>query len=300
MLSRASFKAMGTMNTVAVDEPDVLPDALALVQLLIGKVDAVCSRFRADSELSQANQAAGRGPVVMHPLLEEALTAAFRAAEMTGGLVDPTVGKHVEDAGYTVTFTAVPADGPPLEVPVRKLLGWRSVEMDATTHSLTLPLGVALDLGASGKAWAADRAATAVAETFGVAALVECGGDVAVRGRVPGDGWPVRVAPDESASLWQDVLVRDGGLATSGTTARRWRRGGIEVHDIIDPRTGRAAETPWAMVTVAAATCLEANAAATAALILGRDANSWLDACRLPARLVRADGQVELAGGWSA
>jgi thiamine biosynthesis lipoprotein len=117
---------------------------------------------------------------------------------------------------------------------------------------------------------------------------------------VPGVGWPVRVALDENAKEWQDVLVRDGGLATSGTTARRWRRGGVELHDIIDPRTGLPAKSPWAMVTVAARTCLEANAAATAALILGDEAPAWLNACRLPSRMVHVDGHVELAGGWSA
>ncbi len=298
-LSRATFKALGVMNTVAVDEPDALEDALALVQDQIAEIDEVCSRFRPDSELSRANRAAGQ-TLVLHPLLEEALVAAIRAAEMTGGLVDPTVGKHVADAGYTVTFTAMPADGPPMNVEVQQKADWRAVELDAATHSLRVPAGVSLDLGASGKAWAADRAAAAVADAFGVAALVECGGDVAVRGRVPGEGWPVRVALDENAEEWQDVLMRDGGLATSGTTARRWRRGGVEVHDIIDPRTGLPATTQWAMVTVAARTCLEANAAATAALILGDEAPAWLNACRLPSRMVHVDGHVELAGGWSA
>jgi thiamine biosynthesis lipoprotein len=136
-------------------------------------------------------------------------------------------------------------------------------------------------------------------DALGEAVLVECGGDVAVHGEVPG-GWPVRVALDEGAAVWQDVLIHDGGLATSGTTVRRWRRGGVEVHDIIDPRTGRPATTPWAMVTVAAASCLEANAASTCALILGADACSWLDANGLPARLVGRDGKVEYAGGWAA
>jgi thiamine biosynthesis lipoprotein len=139
-----------------------------------------------------------------------------------------------------------------------------------------------------------------VAEALGIGVVVECGGDVAVRGRVPEGGWPVRVASDIDAPDWQDVLVHDGGLATSGTTSRRWRRGGIELHDIIDPSSGRPAETPWTMVTVAAATCVEANAAATAALIMGERAPAWLDGLRLPARLVRAGGGVRYAGGWAA
>ena len=299
VLSSASFKAMGTMNTVAVHEPAVLTDAVEIAREQIAQIDATCSRFRPDSELNRVNRAAGHGAIGISPLLEQALVAALSAAEMTGGLVDLTVGKNVEDTGYVVTFSAVPADGPPVEVAVREVLGWRAVRLDLARHSVLIPEGVTLDLGASGKAWAADRSAKAASDALGEAVLVECGGDVAVHGEVPG-GWPVRVALDEGAALSEDVLIHDGGLATSGTTVRRWRRGGVEVHDIIDPRTGRPATTPWAMVTVAAASCLEANAASTAALILGPDAGAWLDANGLPARLVGRDGTVKYAGGWAA
>ena len=296
MLSSAAFKAMGVSNTVAVADPSALEPAVGIVRRKIAAIDAACSRFRNDSELTALNRAAGTGPVHVSRLLADALDAAMHAAEMTGGLVDPTVGANVEDTGYTATFTAAPLEGPPLEVEVRQVLGWHSVELDVANRVVSIPAGVVIDLGASGKAWAADQCAQAVAELLGVSVLVESGGDVATRGNAE---WPVRVALDQDAEDWQDLLVRDGGLATSGTTVRRWRRGGIEIHDIIDPRTGSPARSPWAMVTVAAATCLEANAAATAALILGTQAIAWLDGCRLPARLVALDGAVETTGGWA-
>jgi thiamine biosynthesis lipoprotein len=133
-----------------------------------------------------------------------------------------------------------------------------------------------------------------------VSVLVNCGGDIAVRGPAPLGGWPVRIAVDIDSNEWQDVVVFDGGLATSGTTSRRWRRGGVELHHIIDPSTGLPAQTPWAMVSVAAATCVEANAAATAALIMGDRAPAWLDDLELPARLVDMRGGVRFAGGWCA
>lgn len=300
VLSAASFEAMGCVNTVVVDDAEAFREAFAIVEAQVKQIDETCSRFRRDSELSRLNRHAGQGDFVMSPLMEEGLTVALLTAAMTGGLVDPTVGKFVEDVGYTVTFGDMPADGPPVELRVRKVWGWRSLRYDPSAHTLRIPAGVSLDFGASGKAWAADRAASAVAETLGVGVVVECGGDVAVRGRLPVGGWPVRVAAGVDASDWQDVLVHDGGLATSGTTSRRWRRGGIEIHDIIDPSSGLPAETPWSMVTVAAATCVEANAAATAALIMGEPAAAWLDELRLPARLVRAGGAVQYAGGWAA
>ncbi|HLQ22697.1 MAG TPA: FAD:protein FMN transferase [Gemmatimonadales bacterium] len=300
MLSLDSFEAMGTMNTVVVDDVAALAEALAMVKAQVREIDATCSRFRPDSELSRLNRHAGEGEVTLSPLMKEALLVALQTAEMTGGLVDPTVGKCVEDVGYTVTFGDMPADGPPLELRVCRVFGWRSLRYDPSAHTLDIPGGVSLDLGASGKAWAADKAATVVAEVLGIGVMVECGGDVAVRGRLPEGGWPVRIAADVSAPEWEDVVVHDGGLATSGTTTRRWRRGGIELHDIIDPASGQPAQTPWTMVTVAAATCVEANAAATASLIMGERAPAWLDGLGLPARLVRADGGVRYAGGWTA
>ncbi len=291
---------MGTTNTVVVDDPAALPAALAMVREQFQEIDEVCSRFRPESELSRLNRHSGEGEVSLSPLLEEAISAALHTAEMTGGLVDLTVGRLVEEAGYTVTFRDVPPEGPPLELRVRHVAGWRSLHYDPTAHTLKLQAETAIDLGASGKAWAADRAAGAVAASLGVAVAVDCGGDIAVRGPLPEGGWPMRVAADQDATEGQDIVMFDGGLATSGTTVRRWRRGGVELHHIIDPTTGLPAKTPWAMVTVAAATCVEANAAATAALIMGARGLAWLSDLELPARLVDVDGTVHYAGGWSA
>ena len=135
-------------------------------------------------------------------------------------------------------------------------------------------------------------------ERLGIGVAVDCGGDIAAAGPPPAGGWPVRVASGRSAE-GQDVLIHDGGLATSGTTARRWRRGGQDLHHIIDPSTGLPAATPWRMVSVAAASCVEANAAATAALLLGDVAWGWLDGLRLPSRLVDRQGHAHAAGGWA-
>jgi thiamine biosynthesis lipoprotein len=300
LLSFDTFIAMGTDHTVAVDNPRALPAAMAIVEAQFQQIDQVCSRFRPDSELSRLNRRGGDGAIPLSPLLEEAIVAALDSAVMTGGLVDLTVGKCVQDAGYTVTFRDLPLDGPPIELHLRHLIGWQALAYDPGAHTLQLPAGVGLDLGASCKAWAADRAAETVTSRLGVSVAVSCGGDVAVRGPAPQGGWPIRVAVDAEADEWQDIAFFDGGLATSGTTSRRWRRGGIEMHHIIDPSTGLPAETPWTMVSVAAATCVEANAAATAALIMGSTAPAWLDDLELPARLVDRGGAVRFTGGWCA
>jgi thiamine biosynthesis lipoprotein len=291
---------MGTLNTVVVEDPGALPEAMRIVEAEIRAIDEACSRFREESELSRLNARAGSGFIAVSPLLEEAILSALGAAGMTGGLCDPTVGKAVAGAGYSVTFTAMVKDGPAADVSIAPVAGWTSIRHDPGRHAFALPSEVCLDLGASGKAWAADRAAAAVKDRLRVGVAVECGGDMAVSGPHPQGGWPVRVAADTGAAEFQDIAVYDGGLATSGTTSRRWRRGGVEMHHIIDPATGLPAQTPWAFVSVAAATCLEANAAATAALVMGDAAPAWLDRLRLPARLVDHGGSVRYAGGWSS
>jgi thiamine biosynthesis lipoprotein len=96
----------------------------------------------------------------------------------------------------------------------------------------------------------------------------------------------------------ETIVLGGGGLATSSPGARRWRRGGVKQHHIVDPRTGHPAVTRWRAVTVAAPTCLDANAAATAAVVLDTAALRWLGGTGWPARLVDGDGSVHRLGGW--
>ena len=175
---------MGCLNSVAVAEPQLLPAALAIVRAVVRDIDRTCSRFRDDSELARVNRSGGR-PVALTPLFEEALQAALRTAEMTGGLVDPTVGTHLREIGYTVTFRDLPADGPSIRLRVQALPDWTVLEYSPDAHTLRVPPGTSLDFGASGKAWAADRAARAAAERLAGPVLVSCGGDLAVAGPRP-------------------------------------------------------------------------------------------------------------------
>jgi thiamine biosynthesis lipoprotein len=96
------------------------------------------------------------------------------------------------------------------------------------------------------------------------------------------------------------IALRSGGLATSSTTIRRWFAEGAERHHIVDPRTARSAPEIWRTASVAAATCVDANAASTAAIVLGEAAPAWLARTGLAARLVRRDGEVVGIAGWPA
>jgi len=131
--------------------------------------------------------------------------------------------------------------------------------------------------------------------------LVNLGGDIAVGGTAPWGGWPVGIATGVNASPDQSdqvVTVEAGGVATSGTTARTWLRNGRRVHHIVDPWTGKAARPVWSLVSVAAPSCVEANAWSTAAVVWGEDAVGNLSAWNVPARLVDSGGHVVRCGGW--
>jgi thiamine biosynthesis lipoprotein len=272
---------------------------LRVLRTELAAIDAACSRFRPDSDLSRANAEAGTGrPTPVGALLAEALEAALRAARLTDGVVDPTVGPALIALGYDATFASIARNGP--DPVLRPASGWRSVGWDPALRLLHLPAGTALDLGATAKALAADRAARAAAAAAGCGVLVNLGGDLSVAGRPPEGGWRTAIADDHAGSGGPVVTVRSGGLATSGTTVRAWRRGGRARHHIIDPATGDSAPEVWRTVSVAAADCVDANTAATAAIVMGARAVEWLRVTGLPARLVRSDGTVQCLGEWPA
>ncbi len=239
----------------------------------------------------------------MSGLLFEAISSAVRAAAATDGALDPTIGHVLRLLGYDRDFAALPPDGAAAPIVVEHVAGWRTVELDPVQRTVRTAPGVELDLGSTGKALAADLAAAAALSAVGpsVGVLVNLGGDIAIAGPAPADGWPIRVGDDSRADPESDgevVDLRGDALATSSTTVRRWTAGGIVRHHIIDPRTGRPAEGPWRTATVAAATCVDANAASTAAIVLGDAAPGWLEERRLPARLVGLDGTVTRVAGW--
>ncbi|HEY1282357.1 MAG TPA: FAD:protein FMN transferase [Acidimicrobiales bacterium] len=295
------FDALGTGVVLAVTEPAVLPRAGQVLRAELARVDQACSRFRADSELVAVNASGGR-PVEVSSTLATALAVALRVAAETDGVVDPTVGRAVRLLGYDRDFASLPADGPAYPS-VLTVPGWRAVRLDTERRTVSVPRGVELDLGATAKAWCADQAAQACADATGVGVLVSLGGDTAVAGLAPDGGWLLRVCDrydDPPEVGGPTVAIEEGGLATSSTTRRRWRRGGHELHHVLDPATGQSADSCWRTVSVAAATCAAANAASTAAIVLGSLAPEWLDTRQLPARLVAHDGAVTTTCGWPA
>jgi thiamine biosynthesis lipoprotein len=297
-----SWKALGTSVHVLATDADGLGRATTAVSEVLEDVDTAYSRFREDSELSRLNASPGR-TVRVSPLLATAIDAAQRAARLTDGAVDPTIGHAIRVAGYDDDFSRVAAaNRGPVNMRAWRVPGWQAIRFDRRSRTVLLPPGVELDLGSTGKALAADLAARAALKAAGAGGvLVSLGGDIATAGKPPAGGWRIHVAEDSREKPDGDgdvICLPAGGIATSSTTVRRWTRGGVVLHHIIDPQTSLPATGPFRTVTVAAATCLDANIASTAAIVRGEAAINWLMSCGLPARLVENDGTIHYIGRW--
>ncbi|WP_019925165.1 FAD:protein FMN transferase [Nocardia sp. BMG111209] len=330
----ARFAAIGTTVGVVCTEAGELASAAAVLRTRLGELDRAASRFRADSELAVINARStalartkpdARLRVTVGPMLGACLRAALRAERMTGGLVSPAVGAALVACGYDDDLDAVRERNrlpggeptPPRPAPVGRVL---LVENESRRERpagtlldpppgtlldppagplLDLPAGTLLDLGACAKAWAADAIAAELAATHTGGFLVNLGGDIAVAGVLPPEGWAIGVR-NWTGEVAQVVRSTGQAFATSSTRLRTWTDHGIRRHHIIDPRTGGSARTRWAQVTCAGPDAVQANTASTAAIVLDDRAPRWLAARGVPARLTTGDGDVVTTPGWPA
>lgn len=298
-----TFRAMGSEMLALLECEPACADRLAEIPGWFATWEQRLSRFRDNSELSRLNRAQGEW-IPVSPVMWDVVDAAFHAAARTDGLVSPALLEALEATGYDRSFELIRGDNAGADQRERvtqartaspsRVLSWWAITRDARTHALRLPRGMRLDLGGIAKGWAADRAAALLSSAG--PALVDAGGDIAVSGPLAdGAPWSIGVAnpiaPDTDLEL---LLLRQGGVATSGRDYRRWRHGGVWQHHLLDPRTGRPATTDVLSATVVASTACDAEAAAKVALILGsRDGLAWLDARpALAGLLVLEDGPI--------
>jgi FAD:protein FMN transferase len=269
-VDRWSFRAMGTTVRVVTDgsaREKLRARVAAAITDTFGEEERRFSRFRAESELSRVNAAAGR-PVRVSPTFAGVLELALEAAAETGGLFDPTVLDALVAAGYDRDFDELIAGARGMLHPVRPCGRWRDVRVDR--DDVELPPGVGVDLGGLAKGWTADLAASRAVDAGLPWALVNAGGDLALAGRAPTISVAVEDPDDPERELGR-LHVRGGGVATSSVRARAWGDG---MHHVIDPRTGAPARTALVQATAVASTCARAEIAATAILLGGPEAAS--------------------------
>jgi len=299
----ARWPLWGSYAFLAVSDTTLLAEARRVTVSLLEEVETACSRFRADSSLTKVNRRPGRWTRA-DPLLVAATRVAVAAADETGGLVAPCLGRSLVSLGYDRALAAVRSSAPPPMTAVPHCPprpdAWR--ELAVTDDAIRLPAGVALDLGATAKAWAADLVAATLVDRLRCDVVVSLGGDVRVLGPGPESTarWPVQVAEHPDDVPRGPTVQVSGGLATSSTVVRRWRNRSGSQHHLLDPRTGAPVVEVFRTVSAAGRTCVAANTATTAALVLGPDALRWLAAHGVAARLVDADGSILTVGSWPA
>ena len=281
-LLRRQFRAMGTQIELLVEAAEATA-ALAAAEEEFHRLEALLSRFRADSELSRLNS---NGTLAAGPDLLRVVELALAATKRTGGRFDITVHEAVVAAGYDRSFELVPAvAAAPALSPVRHTAGVRVLG-----GVIRLDQDVRLDLGGIGKGYACERAAEILA-TAGPC-LVNAGGDIATRA----GAWTVSV--ETAAEPLTLELSGSSALATSGRDLRRWHRGGRELHHLIDPATGLPSASDLLRATAVADDAIDAEVTAKALFLAGADpARAEADRLGIPALLVTQDGRTILAGG---
>ncbi len=289
-----TFRVMGTNARVLAlgGAPEIVDRA----QDRLADLEQLWSRFRPDSELSLLNAAAAERPVVVSRLTFTLIAHAVEAWRRTAGRFDPTGLAALQSWGYDRDFPSVTGAAAPTSVPHESvpLTGCGEIRMDPIVRSVTLGPGVQLDLGGIGKGFAADLVAQDLAEAGVTAGCVDLGGDLRVVGSGPYDGaW--RATFDDPVAMAQIGSLRfgAGAVATSTRLKRRWRRGGHEVHHLLDPHTGAPAASGVASVTVLAGAAWWAEVLAKAAFVAGpRDGVALLEAEGVDGFVVRDDGVV--------
>jgi thiamine biosynthesis lipoprotein len=285
---RHLFRAMGTeVDCLLVSEDETAPAALQRVEDEFRRLERLLSRFLEDSQLSRLNR---EGSIEAGEDLMSVVELALEARERTGGRFDPTVHDALVSAGYDRTFSEVAADGQ--AVSSAAACGGE-VYVDRSRAVVSLAEGTRLDLGGIGKGYAVDRTCDLLCELG--PCLVNAGGDLAVRGLPPEHGlWPVGL---ETPAGPMTVGLTRGALATSGRDKRRWRRGGRELHHVIDPATGAPCDTDLLRATAIAPTAVEAEVAAKCLLMAGEEnAVSAASEQGLACVLVTADDRVVTVG----
>lgn len=304
MTGSFEFRALGVDCRIVATDEGALPAAGDLAVTWLLDLDATASRFRADSEVARlaAMPSADRTLTAPGtPLLRSLIRDALWAADVTGGLVDPTLGRAMETNGYDADLDDVLSRQVDERVSAGRELTpapstLRDLRLDPVAGTVTFATGTLIDLGATGKATAADRIAADLAAEQPGGFLVDLGGDIAMAGEPPTGGWVI--ATDDANADNARITITGHGVATSGIDRRRWQVGGAPRHHLLDPATSRPVSRTWWRVTCVAASALEANTATTAAIVLGDAAIGWLTTQGIPARLVSEQGHVHFTPGW--
>lgn len=297
----ASFQAMGSTAhvVVIVDHPDRADRAVDLMRVAastIALLERRWSRFLPDSDINRINANPGV-PVQVHDTTLTLVGRSIDAWAQTAGVFNPTVGASLIAAGYDRPFTELapltsgtshPASSP------------AEVVVHPVAQTVTVPPGVALDLGGIGKGAAADHTVRVLLAAGASAAMVNLGGDLRAEGEAPDAGWSVVLDCPGSAET-RSIRIASGAVCTSSTVKRRWQTVDGERHHIIAPDSGESTASDICTATVVGAEAAQCEVLATTAVAVGHEpANQLLRHHHVSGLLVDHGGQVHDVGNIGA
>ena len=288
-------EALGTGWSVTVVSREPLREAAITdlrrrVDETLDRIDRGMSTWRDDAEIVRFNRRSGVEPFLFSPETRRVVAAALELARETGGAFDPTVGPLMPLWGFRGDAERSDPTEQELESALRRV-GWRHLAWDDQARLVQDVPGVELDLSAIAKGYAVDAVFGELARDRPLGLLVELGGEVRAFGTKPG-GEPWRVGIENpiapGSGLEAVVALTGGALATSGDYRQVQVVAGERRTHVLDPRSGRPVSNGVASASVVAPTCMEADAVATALMVLGPDAalafvedRPWLEALLL-------------------
>ena len=267
------FRITFALDTVCIimlydqARPEVYEDIFARIH----EIERRMSFFRPDSDIVRINAAAGIAPVQVNDDVFLLIERALDHAEMSGGAFDPTIGPLVSLWGIGGDDPRIPSQE---EInAVLPLINWRDVELNSEQGTVFLRQpGMALDLGAIAKGYAADEAAEIIRRARLRRGLVDLGGNVVTHG-VKQDRTPWRVGlqnPLGERGTYVGVISGwDMTVVTSGVTERYFIYDGLRYHHLFSPFDGYPARTGLLSATIVGTVSMDADALSTSIFVLG-------------------------------
>jgi thiamine biosynthesis lipoprotein len=289
---------MGTSYAVELAAPidDAARTGLAeLIEIELAAIDRAMSTYDPRSELSEFNRRQDLSWAPASRGLLEVLDSASRISTSTQGAFDVTVGPLVDLWGFGPQYGTRRIPNDMAIERIRESVGFRHVQIDPSAGAIRkTQTRTRVDLSAIAKGYGVDRLAMILDRQGVEDYLVEIGGEFRARGTTAA-GRPWRVAIERPVAdrrvLGEIVVLENRAIATSGTTKNFFEQDGRHYSHSIDPTTARPVEHPPMAVSVVADTAMEADAWATALLVLGPERGYALAQTRdLAALLVTAAG----------
>lgn len=284
------FRAMGCRVEIQLETDTDGLEILNKIPAELEHYEAMMSRFRHDSELSNLNRQVGQWVKVSETLFD-VIQQAKHGARRTDGRYNPLILRQMIANGYGTSFEDIHY---PITRRTSPAISWMAIRLRSKTHEVYLPLGSAIDLGGIAKGWVSAEIADHLNQHG--ACLVNIGGDITVRGTPSGqDGWEIDINDPTTGHSLTSLFLKDTTIITSGIDYRRWTTSdGVHKHHIIDPQTGHSAITDVLTVSVIHPHAPSAEVFAKAILLMQSEAGlKWIHQhWRTKALVVRQDGCV--------